>query len=158
VAQGQPHIFSFLEILCVLVYLRLNFYKQKFKKLSIKNILWKQYFWLNFSWHFSVDTVRWCLTYELPERLSEIRSESFIFWSCFLIYKIISFWLVNGKEILFWIRKHDQKITLSDLISESLSGFKVIVKLELTSMCINNKNIEGTYILMVPYFTQWCYT
>jgi hypothetical protein len=86
----------------------------------------------------------------LPERLSEIRSESFIFWSCFLICKRISFWLVkvceslsgwsksgvkdfdqperdsqtltNQKEIPLQIRKHDQKIKLSDLISESLSG------------------------------------
>jgi hypothetical protein len=29
--------------------------------------------------------------------------------------------LTNQKEILLWIRKHDQKIKLSDLISESLS-------------------------------------
>jgi hypothetical protein len=30
--------------------------------------------------------------------------------------------LTNQKEILLQIRKHDQKIKLSDLISESLSG------------------------------------
>jgi hypothetical protein len=56
--------------------------------------------------------VRQCLTYQLPERLSEIRSESFIFWSCFLIHKRISFWLV----------KVCVKAWLSQRLSTSLSA------------------------------------